>query len=168
MIEVSLILPDIRSSLNVGSIFRTAEIFAVKKIYICGYTPYPAIKADKRLPHVAKKLDSQIRKTALGTEKLVNFAVYPTAIEAIATAKKDGNTIFALEQTTTSTLLEDARFSGKVAFILGNEVDGIDPKTLNQVDGIIEISQLGSKESLNVASSCAILLYDICINKQKK
>lgn len=80
MIEVSLILPDIRSSLNVGSIFRTAEIFAVKKIYICGYTPYPAIKADKRLPHVAKKLDSQIRKKQLSVPKSWLISGYRTAI----------------------------------------------------------------------------------------
>ena len=168
MIEVSLILPDIRSTHNVGSIFLTSEIFGVKKIYIAGYTPYPTMPNDARIPHLARKIQSQIHKTALGTEAIVPFEVFGTASEAITSAKEEGNTIYALEQNKDSINLADVQLDQKCAFILGREVEGVAPDVLEQAEQIIEISQLGSKESLNIATASAILLYDICINKPIK
>lgn len=167
MVEVSLILPDIRSTHNVGSIFRSAEIFGVKHIYICGYSPYPIYNGDTRLPHLANKLDKQISKTALGTEKIVPFSYIADPNDAVKKAKKDGNKIFALEQNAKSTPLDKLSLSGKIAIILGREVEGIEENLLSQCQEIIEIPQIGTKESLNIASACAIMLYDICINKSK-
>ncbi len=161
MISVSLILPDIRSTHNVGAIFRSAEIFGVKHIYICGYTPYPLINNDIRLPHISNKLDKQISKTALGTEKLVSFSYYKTAELAIAQAKQDGCQIIALEQTPSSTMLNKAKFNDKVAIILGREVEGIDENIINLADFCVEIPQKGTKESINVSNACAIMLYHI-------
>ncbi len=156
-----MILPDIRSTHNVGSIFRSAEIFGVKHIYICGYTPYPHIDNDTRLPHISNKLNNQISKTALGTEKLVPFSVYNSPMLAIEQARSDGNTIIALEQSPKSTILYNFKPPTNIAIILGREVDGVDETILSVVDEIIEIPQIGTKESLNISSATAIMLYDI-------
>ncbi|MCA9350070.1 TrmH family RNA methyltransferase [Candidatus Saccharibacteria bacterium] len=168
MIEVSLILPDIRSTHNVGSIFRTSEIFGVKKIYIAGYTPYPHIASDPRLPHLSRKIDSQIHKTALGTEKLVPFEIFETVIQAIEKAKIEGNQIYALEQNNRSVSLKNAKLARKCAFILGREVEGVAPDVLDHAEQIVEIPQHGTKESLNIATATAILLYDISTYKSNK
>lgn len=161
MISVSLILPDIRSTHNVGAIFRSAEIFGVKHIYICGYTPYPKLNNDKRLPHISNKLTKQINKTALGTEELVPFSYFNTAEIAIEQAKKDGCQIIALEQNPNSILLQNAKFNDSVAIVLGREVEGIDQNIIKLADYCVEIPQIGTKESLNVSNACAIMLYHI-------
>jgi len=161
MVNVSLILPDIRSTHNVGSIFRSAEIFGVKHIYICGYTPYPIIDNDSRLPHIRNKLDKQISKTALGTEKIVHFSYHKTAEQAIYQAQKDDFQIIALEQTPDSFILKNAPFKENVAIILGREVEGIDQNIINLAEFCVEIPQKGTKESLNVSNACAIMLYHI-------
>lgn len=163
MINVSLILPDIRSTHNVGAIFRSAEIFGVKHIYICGYTPYPIIEKDTRLPHLSNKLDKQISKTALGTEKLVPFSYYQSAEQAIEQAKQDGHQIIALEQNPKSIMLNKAKFDDNVAIIMGREVEGIDQNIIKLAEFCVEIPQKGTKESLNVSNACAIMLYHISI-----
>lgn len=166
MNKINLILPDIRSAYNVGSILRSAEIFSVNHIFFVGYTPYPKIKeGDKRLPHVSEKVHRKISKTSLGAEQIVPFSVYDTIDEAIKIVKQSNSVLYALELSPKSQLLNKTIISDDVTFILGNEIDGIDKQILDRVDKIIEIPQFGKKESLNVAAACSILLYDLRTRK---
>lgn len=161
MTDISLVLPDIRSAYNVGSIMRSAEIFSVKHIYFSGYTPYPITKDDSRLPHIANKTHKKIAKTSLGAEIIVPFTVHKSIEEALSAAMADGNKIYALEISPNSVPLNKFKLQSKSAFILGNELDGINLEKIKTLDGIIEIPQFGTKESLNVSAACSILLYDI-------
>lgn len=167
MQKIALLLPNIRSSFNVGSIFRSAEIFGVSEIIISGYTPYPQQENDNRIPHLARKINQQIAKTALGTEKIVPFKYFADTDQAIIYASNNGYQIVGLEQHQAAVPLNKFMPAGKVAFIVGEEVDGLPPEIISHCSEIVEIPQIGSKESLNVASAVAILLYDICIGKQK-
>ncbi len=167
MQQIALLLPNIRSTFNVGSIFRSAEIFGINEIIISGYTPYPELKNDPRIPHLSQKINRQISKTALGTEKLVPFRYFPDTNDGIVYLKKSGYELVALEQNEQSIPLTEYFPKTKTAIIIGEEVSGIDNELLNQCSKIVEIPQIGTKESLNVANAVAILLYDICIGKQK-
>jgi len=155
--EIIIIAHNIRSTYNVGSIFRTSEGFGVKKIILSGYTPYPMLENDKRLPHIAEKLAKQIHKTALGAEKLVPFEHQETP--NISELKASGYKIVALEQHAGSTAINKHRRSQKIALILGEEVDGINQDLLNLSDEIIEIPMVGKKESFNVSVAVGIALY---------
>lgn len=166
MSQISLILHDIRSTYNVGSILRSAECFGVQHVYFSGYTPYPLTPHDPRLPHIANKLHQQIAKTALGAESLVPFSIHQTITNAVAAARQAGYTIAALEQDAHSTAIETYRATTPVALILGNEVGGVDEWTKDTCDVILEIKQYGTKESLNVASAAAIALYALKANTQ--
>ena len=157
--KIALILPDIRSTYNVGSIFRSAECLGAAHIYICGYTPYPQHYNDARLPHISTKIHNQIAKTALGAESIVPFSVYNSESEAIQQAKIDGYIIVGIEQDDNSVPMDAYTFSGNVAFIFGNELKGISGWTKQQCDVILEITQYGTKESLNVASAAVVALY---------
>lgn len=168
MSEIALILPNIRSTYNVGSIFRSAEVFGVKEIIICGYTPYPKLEKDTRIPHLANKIDSQISKTALGAEKLVPFCYFSETKDAIFYAINNHYRPVALEQHDNSIALNKYKPTGKLAFVIGEEVDGLPSDILETCEEIVEIPQLGTKESLNVASAVAILLYDISIGKKNE
>ncbi len=159
MTPIALIIHDIRSTYNVGSIMRSADCFGVNKIYFSGYTPYPAYKNDNRLAHIAQKLTAQIAKTALGADKTVPFTVYTTVGAAIEAARQDGYTIALLEQDSVSIPLATYVFTGPTAIVLGNEVLGADTWTKRAADVILEITQYGTKESLNVASAAAIALF---------
>lgn len=156
---IALILHDIRSTYNVGSILRSAECFGVEKIYYSGYTPYPNITNDTRLPHLAQKIHNQIAKTALGAETRLSSFVLTTIEDALTQARSDGYTIAALEQDDTSTALSEYSFTTPTAIVLGNEVNGIADWTKAHCDVILEIKQYGTKESLNVASATAIALF---------
>jgi 23S rRNA (guanosine2251-2'-O)-methyltransferase len=166
MTEIALLLPNIRSTYNVGSIFRSAEIFGVKEIIISGYTPYPQLPNDSRIPHLARKIDNQISKTALGTEKVVPFCYFPDTKDALIYAQKNYGLV-ALEQSDKALSLNNYKPAGKLAFVVGEEVDGLPKDILSACEMIVEIPQIGKKESLNVASAVAILLYDISIGKMK-
>ncbi len=168
MTEIALILPNIRSTYNVGSIFRSAEVFGVKEIIICGYTPYPKLDNDTRIPHLANKIDKQISKTALGAEKLVPFTYFTETEDAIIYSLKNHYRPVALEQHSNSIALNNYQPKGKLAFVIGEEVDGLPVNVLQKCEEVIEIPQLGTKESLNVASAVAILLYDISIGKKNE
>lgn len=160
MREIVVIAHDIRSTHNVGSLLRTAEGLGVAKLYFTGYTPYPALPGDTRLPHLAAKLTKQIEKTALGAEKLVPYQ--PVDItECLSALKADGFTVMALEQTNDSVLLPEYRPPEKVALLLGREVEGIDPALLAQCDGALEIPMFGRKESFNVVQAAAMALYHL-------
>ena len=157
MPEIIVIAHNIRSTHNVGSIFRTAEGFGVQKIILSGYTPYPKVKNDTRLPHITDKITSQIHKTALGAETLVPFEYHETL--NLGTLDLAGYRIVALEQAPTSVPLREYRPPAKLALLLGEEVRGITAELLAQVDDIVEIPMHGQKESFNVSVAAGIALY---------
>lgn len=161
MPEIIVIAHNIRSTHNVGAIFRTAEGFGVKQILLSGYTPYPKLASDSRLPHIAEKLHAQIHKTALGAEEIVPFEYneYPP-IDAL---RAKGYSILALEQDAKSIPLQSYSSADKVALILGEEVHGIDPKLLLHADTILEIPMTGKKESFNVSVAAGIALYQLSL-----
>lgn len=160
MFKIAVILSDIRSLHNVGSILRSADGFGASHIYYAGYTPYPLQPNDTRLPHESRKLTEQIHKTALGGE-LLPGSVHVTTNEAVRAAKAAGYTIAALEQAATSTKLPLFTPNSDVALLLGNEVTGILPSDLELADVILEIPMFGTKESFNVSVSAGIALYQL-------
>jgi 23S rRNA (guanosine2251-2'-O)-methyltransferase len=157
MPEIIVIAHNIRSTHNIGAIFRTAEGFGVTKIILSGYSPHPLLHSDSRLPHIAMKLHSQIHKTALGAEALVPFEY--TEEPPIVELKEQGYRIVALEQADTSVMLDAYTPAEKVALILGEEVHGITDDILTEADDIIEIPMVGQKESFNVSVAAGIALY---------
>lgn len=161
MPDVILLAHNIRSTHNVGSLFRTAEGCGVCKIILSGYTPYPTLSHDKRLPHISDKLSRQIHKTALGAETLVPFDYF--AEPPIAKFKKLGYRILALEQADKSIDLADYKPTTKIALLIGEEVHGITPDLLEQCDDIIEIPMRGRKESFNVSVATGMALYELTL-----
>lgn len=161
MPEIIVIAHNIRSTHNIGSIFRTCEGFGVSRLIISGYTPYPTITTDARLPHISSKLTTQIHKTALGAEMLVPFE-YQT-IPDFAALRSSGFAIVGLEQDERSVLLSDYAPPEKVALLLGEEVEGIDVNLLNECDDLVEIPMKGKKESFNVSVAAGIALYGLSI-----
>jgi len=158
MPQITLVLHNIRSTHNVGSIFRTAEGFGVHHIVCSGYTAYPMMQNDSRLPHIAQKLDAQIHKTALDAEKLIPFSYYETIDEWIDSYNSP---IIALEQTPDSISLQEFDAPDSFALLLGEEVDGIDQSILSKCTAAIEIPMVGKKESFNVSVANGIALYQL-------
>lgn len=156
-----VIAHNIRSTHNVGSLFRTAEALGCKKLYLTGYTPYPAQKDDKRLPHIARKVSAQINKTALGAEDLIKWQHSENFEDLIGELKGDGYQVCAVEQSKRSVNLSGFIARSKVALILGNEVSGLDQAILNKCDCVVEIPMKGQKESLNVVQAGAIAIYEM-------
>ncbi|MDO4800659.1 MAG: RNA methyltransferase [Prevotellaceae bacterium] len=146
-----VILDNVRSMYNVGSIFRTSDAFRVQAIYLCGITGCP--------PH------SEIHKTALGAEDSVEWKYFETTEQAVENAKRLGYETFAIEQCEGSTMLNDFSIDDShnknTAIILGNEVKGVKQEVVDMCDGCIEIPQFGTKHSLNVASAGAIVIYSL-------
>lgn len=159
MREIVVVAHNIRSTHNVGSLFRTAEGLGIAKLFLTGYTPYPLLSNDARLPHIAQKLHDQIHKTALGAEELVDFTYEETP--PLEELRQRGYRIVALEQAPTSTPLQSYQPSDKIALILGEEVHGIDPHILAHCDDIVEIPMFGKKESFNVSVAAGISLYQL-------
>lgn len=159
--EIILIAHNIRSTFNVGSIFRTCDGFGVNKLILSGYTPYPKLPNDSRLPHISEKLTNQIHKTALGAETMVPFEYQE--IPDIAAFKQAGFTIVGLEQNQRSIMLDQYKAPDKVALILGEEVHGLTPEIIKICDDIIEIRMFGQKESFNVSVATGIALYQLTI-----
>lgn len=157
MPDIIVIVHNIRSTHNVGSIFRTAEGFGVKKIILSGYTPYPSMENDVRLPHIHEKLTSQIHKTALGAERMVPFE-YQTLPDVIA-LKESGYVIVGLEQDERATQLSDYIAPERVALLIGEEVHGIESSLRDVCDDLVEIPMHGKKESFNVSVATGIALY---------
>ena len=148
-IPVVVILENIRSAYNVGSVFRTADAFLIEFIFITGYTAKP--------PH------KEITKTALGAQDSVDWKYFETTKEAIEELKKNEYKIFAVEQVTDSISLENiSRFAlDKTAFIFGNEVSGVDQEIISLCDGSVEIPQFGMKHSLNISVAAGIVLWEV-------
>ena len=160
MPEITLILHNIRSTHNVGSLFRSAEGFGVVRIVLTGYTPYPKIDNDTRLPHISEKLTEQIHKTALGAETMVTFSHYETLEEWIEINKVQNKLpLIGLEQATNSIPIQKFTPPKRFALLLGEEVHGIEADYLPHCDYIVEIPMHGQKESFNVSVAAGIALY---------
>jgi 23S rRNA (guanosine2251-2'-O)-methyltransferase len=143
-----VILDNVRSMHNIGSIFRTSDGFAIEKIYLCGITAQP--------PH------REIEKTALGATQSIEWIYFEDVCEAINTLKLDGYKIIAIEQAENSTLLNNYQpaNSDKYALIFGNEVNGVSDEAMQLIDTCIEIPQFGTKHSFNIVVSAGIILWD--------
>lgn len=148
-LPVVVVLDDVRSMHNVGSVFRSADSFLVNSICLCGFTPQP--------PH------RDIQKTALGATETVEWKHFPTTLEAIQQLKDDGYLIYSIEQTHNSIFLQQFQHdkTKKYAFVFGNEVHGVSDEVIAASDGVIEIPQLGSKHSLNISVTTGIVLWEI-------
>lgn len=161
MSEIIVIAHNIRSTFNIGSIFRTCEGFGVSKIILSGYSPYPKLPiGDTRLPHISEKLTAQIHKTALDAESMVPFEYQ--AEPDLDALKKAGYTIVGLEQDKRSVMLNNYQAPEKIALLLGEEVHGITDEMRAKCDDLIEIPMVGKKESFNVSVATGIALYAIC------
>lgn len=149
-----VVLDDVRSMYNVGSVFRTADAFRVEAIYLCGITACP--------PH------PEIHKTALGAEDTVAWRHFATALEAVQQLKEQGYTVFSTEQCEGSTMLQTLELSiagspsasPRYAIVLGNEVKGVHQEVVDASDGCIEIPQFGTKHSLNVSTTAGIVIWE--------
>ena len=157
--KVYLLLDDIRSAHNVGSMLRTAEGLGVFEVIMCGITPYPLQKNDPRLPYLAAKITKRIAKTALGAEQTQKWRYSDDATKVLTTLKKDGVTIVALEQDSQALPLLDYRFKGDLVLIVGNEIKGVSHDNKLIADTIVEIPMQGSKESFNVSAAAAMALF---------
>ncbi len=157
--KVVLIAHDIRSTHNIGSLLRTAECLGVERVYISGYSPYPSVPNDERLPHIHQKLTAQIHKTALGAESLVPWERQPDLPALIRKLRSNGYTVVALELSPDSTDISSWIPPDKIAILLGREVEGVEDALLKLCDYAVEIPLFGQKESLNVVQAAAIALY---------
>ncbi len=148
-ISIVVVLDNIRSMHNVGSVFRTADAFLIQGIYLCGYTPQP--------PH------RDIHKTALGATETVNWKYFPTALEAVQQLQQEGYGIYAVEQVENSISLQQFihEQNKPLAVVFGNEVSGVDNEVVKLCDGCIEIPQLGMKHSLNISVAAGIVLWEL-------
>ena len=146
---IIIILDDIRSLHNIGSVFRTADAFLIEKIYLCGITATPPNK--------------EIHKTALGATETVAWEHHENVLEVIENLKKENVAVFAIEQVENSVFLNDFKTESakKYALVFGNEVFGVNQEAIKLCDGTIEIPQLGTKHSLNIAVSAGIVIWDL-------
>jgi 23S rRNA (guanosine2251-2'-O)-methyltransferase len=159
MSEIVVIAHNLRSTYNIGSILRTSDGLGVSHVYITGYSPYPLMTDDVRLPHVSAKLTKQIHKAALGAETKDNISYVQDVFSIIADLKTSDFTVVALEQTENSIDLNKFVVPEKVAIILGREVEGVESEVLAATDSAIEIPMNGIKESFNVSVASAIAIY---------
>jgi len=157
MREILVIAHNIRSTHNVGAIFRTSEGFGVSRIILSGYTPYPTIQNDTRLPHIRMKLTQQIHKTALGAETIVPFSYQE--FPDFEVLRQEGHLIVGLEQDDRSIPLPDYQPQNKIALLIGEEVNGITLDMRVECSDLIEIPMVGKKESFNVSVATGIALY---------
>ncbi len=157
--DLVLIVHNIRSTHNAGSLLRTADGLGLEHVYFTGYSPYPKGPKDSRLPHLSDKIDRQIHKTALGAEKTAVWSHEEDIDKLIGRLKAKGYFVAALEQTAGSMPLETFRPPQKTALLVGSEVGGLDERLLKKVDGCLEIPMAGAKESFNVAVAAAMALY---------
>ena len=146
---VIVILDNVRSLNNIGSIFRTSDAFLIEKIWLCGITATP--------PH------KDIQKTALGATDTVAWEYREDVLELVKDLQREKTTVLAVEQAEDSTLLNSftPQKGQKYALVFGNEVKGVQQKVVSASDGVLEIPQLGSKHSLNIAVSAGVVLWDV-------
>ena len=147
-VPLVVVLDNVRSMHNVGSVFRTADAFRLEGICLCGITGTPP--------------DNELHKTALGAEDSVRWKHYDTALDAVRDLKADGYTVLSIEQVENSTKLQDLHTDEgrRYAIVLGNEVKGVEQDVVDACDGCIEIPQYGTKHSLNVSVAAGIIIWD--------
>jgi len=148
-LPVAVVLDNIRSMHNVGSVFRTADAFLLQSIYLCGYTPRP--------PH------RDIQKTALGATETVDWKYTHSTMEAVRELKEAGYRVYAVEQVENSIPLHKfvPEQNERLAVVFGNEVSGVETEVLQLCEGSIEIPQMGMKHSLNISVAAGIVLWEI-------
>lgn len=161
--QISVVAHNIRSTHNIGSIFRTCDGFGVEHLYLSGYSPYPATENDTRLPHEIEKTSADIAKTALGAEKTVPFSHVSNITGTIDAFKAHGYTIVGLEQDSSAVSLSEFEAPQKIMLILGEEVEGITSEIRKHCDNLIEIPMKGQKESFNVSVATGIALYALTV-----
>jgi tRNA G18 (ribose-2'-O)-methylase SpoU len=150
--QVIAILDNVRSLNNIGSVFRTADAFAIEAVYLCGITAQP--------PH------REINKTALGATDSVQWIHFEHTIDAVKKLQKEGWKVYSIEQAEKSTMLNDFKpeLNDKVALVFGHEVKGVDQEVINLSEGVIEIPQKGTKHSLNISVSAGLVMWEV-VNK---
>lgn len=144
-----IVLDNIRSALNVGSVFRTADAFALRRVYLCGITAQPPSR--------------DIMKTALGADQSVDWTYAEATTTVTDQLRQEGYQLFAVEQATDSIPLQSLSIDegAPVAIILGNEVSGVDQEVIDGCDGVIEVPQFGTKHSLNVSVCTGVVVWEI-------
>ena len=145
---IVIVLDNIRSLNNIGSVFRTADAFLIEAVYLCGITAQP--------PH------RDIQKTALGATESVEWKYFKTTTEAIKELKKNNYIIASIEQAENAVMLNDFEpKSEKLAVVFGNEVNGVEQDVVDMSNVVIEIPQFGTKHSLNISVSCGVVIWDL-------
>ena len=146
-----VILDDIRSLHNIGSVFRTSDAFRIECIYLCGITATP--------PH------PEMHKTALGAEFTVNWKYVNNAVDAVDNLRKEGYIVYSVEQAEGSVMLDELKLdkTKKYAIVMGNEVKGVQQEVIDHSDGCIEIPQYGTNHSLNVSVTAGIVIWELFI-----
>ena len=145
---ITIVLDNVRSALNVGSVFRTSDAFLIENIILCGITATPPNK--------------EIRKAALGSTDSVNWKYIKNTTDAVKQLIKDGYHVVGIEQADKSTKLNEFELPKKaIAIILGNEVNGVDQQVIDLCNEVIEIPQFGTKHSLNIAVTSGIVIWDL-------
>ena len=148
---ITVILDNVRSAINVGSIFRTSDAFLIENILLCGITATPP--------------DKEIRKSALGSTNSVKWEFFEKTIDAVNKLKTDGYHIIGVEQADKSTILNEISLPKKpIAIILGNEINGVSQEVINICDEVAEIPQFGTKHSLNIAVTYGIVIWQLWKN----
>jgi len=148
-LPIIIVLDNIRSQHNIGSVFRTSDAFKVESIHLCGITATPP--------------NREIHKTALGATETVNWHHFENTLQSIDYLRNNNYLIFAIEQADISVSLDSFELNTKekIALVFGNEVDGVNDKIMQKVDGCIEIPQYGTKHSLNISVSAGIVIWEI-------
>jgi len=146
---IIVVLDNIRSLNNIGSVFRSADAFLIEKIYLCGITAQP--------PH------KDIQKTALGATDSVDWEYCENVLDVVEDLQKQGVLVYSVEQAENATMLNDflPEKAKKYALVFGNEVKGVQQKVVSAGNGVLEIPQLGSKHSLNISVSAGVVLWDV-------
>lgn len=150
-----VVLDDVRSMYNVGSVFRTGDAFRIEAVWLCGISATPP--------------STEIHKTALGAEDSVAWRYFKTATEAVAELTAAGYEVYSVEQAEGSTMLHDftPEPGKRYAVVLGNEVKGVHQEVIDMSNGCIEIPQYGTKHSMNVSVTAGIIMYDLCTEMRK-
>jgi len=146
-VPLIVVLDNIRSQHNVGAVFRTADAFRLEAVYLCGICCCPP--------------NAEIHKTALGAEDTVPFRYFANTMDAVTELKQNGYTVYAIEQAHNSINFDDIQLSGPTAIILGHEVFGVQQEVVDASDACIEITQYGTKHSLNVSVTAGIVMYKL-------
>jgi len=146
---IIVVLDDVRSLHNIGSVFRTCDAFLIEKVYLCGITATPPNK--------------EIHKTALGATETVDWEYVKDVVELVTQLKAEGIVVQAIEQVENSVMLNDFQVTAdqKYALVFGNEVKGVNQEVVDLSHGVIEIPQIGTKHSLNISVSAGIVIWDL-------